>query len=131
MSDEREREEEIAKPLLVKTEDQRAGLSANSGALAIVSTIIGGGIVGLPYAMMLLGFIAGIITNLFFCYVTSLSGLCLLKLRDSIPGKPNSLFEIGYMLQGRKSIFFVCVPKLCLSFGMMMIYFIVFGDTAA
>jgi len=107
------------------------GLSANSAALAIVSTIIGGGIVGLPYAMLLLGFVVGIFTNLVFCFITAMSGLIFLKLRENIPGKPNSLFEIGYMLQGRKSIFLVAGTQIFFSFGLMIIYFIVFGDTAA
>lgn len=107
------------------------GLGLYGGALAIVSTIIGGGIVGLPYAMFVLGLTLGIPLNAFVCIVTFYSGLCYLALRDLIPGKPNSLYEIGYMLQGRKSIFLVAVTQAINSFGLMMIYFIVFSDTAA
>lgn len=74
------------------------GLSAFGGGLAIVSTIIGGGIVGIPYAMFLLGIVIGVALNLVICYVTFLSGVLFLALRDLIPGKPNNLYEIGYVL---------------------------------
>ena len=117
--------------IMIHLNEHGEGLSANSAALAIVSTLVGGGIVGLPYAMLLLGLVVGILTNLIFCYITAMSGIIFLKLRENIPGKPNSLFEIGYMLQGRKSIFLVAATQVVFSFGLMMIYFIVFGDTAA
>jgi len=48
-----------------------------------------------------------------------------------IPGKPNSLYEIGYMLQGRKAVFLVGFIQFIHSFGLMLIYNIVFSDTAA
>lgn len=74
------------------------GLSTTGGALAIVSTIIGGGIVGLPFAILSLGLVVGILLNISVCYFTFLSGILYLSLRELIPGKPNSLYEIGYML---------------------------------
>jgi amino acid permease len=106
------------------------GLSTMGGALAIVSTIVGGGIVGLPKAMLVLGLIVGISLNAVVCYITFLSGIVYLALRDLIPGKPNSLYEIGYMLQGRKSIFLVALIQTVNSAGLMLIYFIVFSSTA-
>ena len=77
---------------------KETGLNAFGGGLAMVSTIIGGGIVGLPYAMFLLGLVVGIALNLLICYVTFVSGILYLALRDIIPGKPNNLYEIGYVL---------------------------------
>ena len=85
------------------------GLSTMGGALAILSTIVGGGIVGLPNAMLVLGLFVGIPLNALVCFITFLSGIVYLGLRDLIPGRPNSLYEIGYMLQGRKSIFLVAL----------------------
>jgi amino acid permease len=74
------------------------GLTATGGSLAIVSTIIGGGIVGLPFAMLTLGLVVGILLNISVCYITFLSGILYLSLRELIPGRPNSLYEIGFML---------------------------------
>ena len=38
------------------------------------------------------------------------------------------MYEIGYMVAGRKSIYMISGITAVLSFGLMMIYFIVFGD---
>lgn len=93
----------------------------------MVSTIIGGGIVGLPFAIYLLGIVGGIALNLGVVYVTYISGTIYLSMRNLIPGTPNSLYEIGYVLKGRKSIFFVASILFVTSAGLMMIYFIVFS----
>lgn len=107
--------------------DTKHGLNALGGGLAIVSTIIGGGIVGLPYAVFLLGLVVGLSLLLVVCYQTFFSGILYLALRDLIPEKPNSLYEIGYMLQGRKSIFLISAVCFVNSFGLILIYFITFG----
>ena len=46
-----------------------------------------------------------------------------------MPGNPESLFEIGFILFKRSSIFMVCFIIIFNSLGLMLIYFIVFGDT--
>ena len=46
-----------------------------------------------------------------------------------IPGKPESIFEIGYMLFKRRSIFVLCIVLWALAVGMTMVYFIIFGNT--
>ena len=99
--------------------------------MAIVSTIIGGGIVGLPFAINTLGLVLGVSLNLLVCYITFVSGSLYLALRNIVPGRPNSLYEIGYMVHGRNAIFYVAIVSVVNSFGLMMIYFIVFSTTAA
>lgn len=115
----------------VDPETEEKGLTAVGGGLAIVSTIIGGGIVGLPYALFLLGLVLGFLLNFGACYVTYLSGFLYLALRDIVPRKPNSMYEIGYILQGRSAIFLVSIVTFVVSAGLMLIYFIVFGQTCA
>ena len=53
-----------------------------------------------------------------------------LYIKDLVPDKPDSLYEIGYMILGRSSIFLLASILIINSFGLCMIYFIVFGDTA-
>jgi amino acid permease len=52
-----------------------------------------------------------------------------LAAKDFLPGNPGSMFEIGYILFKRTSIFYICAIIIMNSFGLMLIYFIVFGDT--
>jgi amino acid permease len=39
------------------------------------------------------------------------------------------MFEMGYIIFKRSSIFFICSIIILNSFGLMLVYFIVFGDT--
>ena len=53
-----------------------------------------------------------------------------LYIKDIVPDHPDSLYELGFMIMGRKSIFLLASILIINSFGLCMIYFIVFGDTA-
>jgi amino acid permease len=46
-----------------------------------------------------------------------------------MPGKPESLYELGYMLMARKSIFLLSGTLVLNSLGLVMVYFIVFSET--
>ena len=71
------------------------------------STCIGGGIVGLPYAMYHFGIPVALVMNCITATITCYSAYLYLKTKDLIPDKPESLFEIGYMVMGRRSIFLI------------------------
>ena len=53
-----------------------------------------------------------------------------LYIKDIVPDHPDSLYEIGYMIMGRASIFLLASILIINALGLCMIYFIVFGDTA-
>ena len=106
------------------------GLSINQGALAILSTCVGGGIVGLPLAMYNLGLPLAIVLQILVMFSTHMSSNMYLYIKDIVPDRPDSLYEIGYMIMGRKSIFILASILIINAFGLCMIYFIVFGDTA-
>lgn len=51
--------------------------------------------------------------------------------KDLIQGKPESMYEIGYMLFNRTSIFMISSILMLNSFGLVMVYFIVFSRIMA
>jgi len=102
-------------------------MNVSEASLSAISTIIGGGIVGLPFAFYNLGFIVGLIVEIFFSYLTRLSCEVYLAAKDLIPGRLDSLYEIGYMVTGRSSIFLISLIISINSFGLMMIYFNIFA----
>ena len=76
---------------------------------------------GLPLAMFL---------QVLVIIVTHTSSNLYLWIKDVVPDHPDSLYEIGYMITGRASIFMLGSVFFLNSVGLCMIYFIVFGDTA-
>ena len=105
------------------------GLTLFSGILALISTCVGGGIVGLPYAFLYLGIPLAITLNILVIIATCYTVSLYLGIKDAVPDSPTSLYELGYMLVGRKSIFIIAVTMIINSLGLCMIYFITFGDT--
>ena len=106
------------------------GLTTFSGALAIISTCVGGGIVGLPLSYYNLGIPVAVTLNILVIISTIYSARLFLAIKDACPDKPESLFEIGFMILGRSSIFIQAIILIVNSAGLCMVYFIVFGDTS-
>jgi len=106
------------------------GLTTLTGILAILSTIIGGGIVSIPYSFISFGIPLAILFNILAVVMTVYSADLYLACKDIVPDKPDSLYEIGFMVMGRSSIYLVGGVQFINSFGLMMVYFIIFGDTS-
>ena len=87
--------------------DEEHGLTTFGAVLAIISTMIGGGIVGIPFAFLELGFWISITMMVFASLQTVNACYLYMKVKDLIPGKPESLYEIGYMLMGKSSIYII------------------------
>lgn len=83
------------------------GLTTFTGVLAILSTIIGGGIVSIPYSFVSFGIPLGIVANLIAVIITIISCDLYMAAKDIVPDQPSSFYEIGYMTLGRNSIFMV------------------------
>ena len=83
------------------------GLTTFTAILAILSTIIGGGIVGVPYSFFNFGIPLAIFLNVLVVIMTYYSGVLYLKAKDLVPDQPQSMYEIGFMTLGRRSIFLV------------------------
>ena len=56
-----------------------------TGVLALLSTIIGGGIVGLPYSYLIFGIPFALAFNLLVVGITIVSGKLYLKVKDTLP----------------------------------------------
>jgi amino acid permease len=95
-----------------------------------LSTCVGGGIVGLPLAVYRLGIPLAVFLQVLVVFSTHNVSQLYLHVKDLVPGKPDSLYEIGYFIMGRASIFMLGSIFVVNSLGLCMIYFIVFGDTA-
>lgn len=107
------------------------GLTSIGAGLSITSTIVGGGMVGLPYAIYLLGVVAGFILLYGAAYTTHWSTYLYFGIQELVPGNYSSIYEMAYVLQGRASIFLIAIVTFFVSSGLMLIYYIVFGTTCA
>lgn len=92
---------------------------------------MGGGIVGLPYAMYHCGIIVGFFLNVVLVAMTYQSFHLYMASKNLSPVPVESILELGYLAMGKKSIYILSVVILIASFGLQMIYFITFGDCLA
>ena len=107
-------------------------MSAFQAGLALVSAIIGGCIVGIPYAMFQTGITMGLVLNILFALITIYSGNLYLKCKDMAPMYVESLLnELSYVVVKRIGIFIVATAVVASGAGAIMIYLIVFGDISA
>ena len=110
-------------------QDTENSLSVWGAVLIIISTMIGGSIVTLPFAFYQLGLVFGTAFMIFNAFLTANRAWIYLKTKDLIPGQPESMFEIGYYLLGRKSIFIISIVIFLNSFGVCIAMFILVGKT--
>jgi len=77
----------------------------------------------------MLGFYAATGLMVAMAVSTINSSILYLKAKDLTPGKPESLYELGYILLKRPSIFIISCVLAVNSLGLCMVYFIIFGNT--
>ena len=109
---------------------QVEGLSFFGAVLAFLSTIVGGGIVGIPAAFYQAGIPFALFLNLLFGFFSSYA--CNLYLHSSrICGGLESFSEIGYRVMGRASIFIIAGIVLVTSILLIVLFFTIFGQIFA
>lgn len=86
-------------------------LNVFQASLALISCNIGGGIVGIPYAMYNCGIPLGTGLTIFIALVSFASVMLLLKSKELC--KQESYYEIGYIVMGRNSIFLISAAIIC------------------
>ena len=78
-------------------------------AFFIVASSIGGAeLVAMPYAISRLGIGLGSLAILVVAILSFISSMMYLKVKDTVPGNHESIYELAYCLSGRAAIFMVC-----------------------
>ena len=77
----------------------------------------------------MLGIYPAIAMMIVMAGLTINSSVLYLKAKDLTPGKPESIYELGYILMRRASIFTISGILTLNGLGMCMIYFMIFGNT--
>ena len=83
----------------------------------------------MPYAFAHMGIPLGVFTVTAMALVSWVAVILMLKAKDISPMHYESLYELGYLLMGRKAIFAICSVVLIQAVGLLQVYFIIFGDT--
>ena len=105
-------------------------LTASGAVFGIISTILGGGIVGLPFSFYSCGLYLGLVIAIIASFQVVIQSILYLKAREVCPNKPSSFFEIGYLTLGRASIFIICFCIWVNSFFLIIIFLNVFSNIA-
>ena len=109
----------------------KKGLSVFEAGLALLSAIVGGGIVGIPFAMIHTGIPLGVALNISVAAAGCYTGSLYLKCKDLSPTYVESMYELGFITMGRASIYIISAIIKLSGIGCIMIYFIVFGEISA
>ena len=89
--------------------------------LAIICTSVGGAALSAPWAFFHTGLYVGISLSIFTCLVQFLGVGLLVKAQEMCPHNPKNFYEVGYILLGRRSIFWVASIQWFLSFGYIIL----------
>lgn len=104
-------------------------LSIFQTSLALVAANVGGGILGLPYALHRMGMYFGFFMFFLLGFLCHWSNVMHMKVKDLTPRRNESTYEIAYLLFGRPSIFFVCLVMFFNNYGGIIMYYMVIGTT--
>jgi amino acid permease len=102
------------------------GLSTYDVALQIISSICGGGIISVPYAMTVAGFYNGLLINVVIIFSMMVCTLLYLRAKDIFGFA--SVSELSYLCFGRASVFLINILVAFVIFGILTLYLILFAD---
>ena len=84
--------------------------------------------VSIPWAFYNCGIPLAIVFSVLSGMQVMVSSMLYLKTRTLCPERPGSMFEIGFLIIGRPSIFWISFTILVNSFFLIIIFFNVFGE---
>ena len=89
---------------------------------------IGGGLLGIPYALQQMGIYLGLSSIVLMAFLSHFSTMMYLKVKDMTPRRYESMYEIAYLLMGRPSIFFICIILATTNFFACVMYYMIIGE---
>lgn len=96
---------------------------------ALLATNIGAGILATPYALYHMGIYFGSFFIILMALLAHLSNLKYIEIKELMPKRVDSAYEIGYILFGRFSIFIIGITLLMLTYGCLIIFYMMIGDS--
>lgn len=128
----KEEDQEIfkKKELIRKYKSEEVGLSNFEGSLALFSTNIGAGFVALPFCFYTLSIPVALGLCAFMTIITSISIDLMLETQinlKKIRCNVNSIYEIGYALMGKPSIYITSLLIFTNTLALCTMYFMLFG----
>lgn len=83
----------------------------------------------IPYSFYRAGVPISVLILTISAMVAVYAGRLFLLAKEMTPGKPENLYELCFAWQRRPGIFVTGFVMFLNSFGMMVVYFIIFADT--
>ena len=96
--------------------------------LALISSIIGAGIVSIPYALTTTGMVTGIYINIGVIVILMFASHLYIQAMEYL--KLSSISELCFMSMGRSSIYLVNGFFMAIFFGALILYNVLFSNVA-
>jgi sodium-coupled neutral amino acid transporter 11 len=93
-----------------------------------VNSIVGAGIIGMPYAIKQCGLLMGVALLVFVAYIVHLSVLMLISV--GINEKIYNYEELAHHLFGKRGYYITVGAMFTFAYGAMIAYLVIVGDTA-
>lgn len=83
----------------------------------------------MPYALSRMGIFFGVVLIFITAALSHFSSMMQLKVKDLTPRRYESLYEIAYLLVGRKSIFAICIVQFLSNYFACIMFYMIIGET--
>jgi solute carrier family 38 (sodium-coupled neutral amino acid transporter), member 11 len=122
---------ESAKGVTIEDESASSDIPGNSSVLTasfnFINSIVGAGIIGIPYAIQRCGFVSGVIMLAYVAYLVYQSVTMLIDC--GVKAKKLDFEELAEHLLGRSGYYAALVFMFLFAYGAQVAYLVVIGDT--
>jgi len=104
-------------------------LSILETALNLVAASVSSEIIAMPYAIYHMGIYLSLTTIVIVAFLSHISNMMYLKVKDATPLHSESVYELAYLLVGRWAVYLVCTVQYVLNYTSIVFYYSIIGDT--